>query len=114
MANQQLLRSAIENVVKNAIHYHDGEQPIEVNLSSENNTMQITCCDRGPGIPEAQLSQIFKPFYRISASRDRATGGYGLGLAITKRAIELHGGSVQAHNRQGHGLCVTLCLPLTQ
>lgn len=114
MANQQLLRSAIENVVKNAIHYHDGEQPIEVNLSSDNNTMQITCCDRGPGIPEAQLSQIFKPFYRISASRDRATGGYGLGLAITKRAIELHGGSVQAHNRQGHGLCVTLCLPLTQ
>lgn len=112
MANQQLLRSAIENVVKNALHYHDNERPIEVNLKVENDRIVFTCCDLGPGIPNEQLEQIFKPFYRISEARERASGGFGLGLAITKRAIELHGGSVEANNRQDKGLCVTIHLPL--
>ena len=113
-ANQQLLRSAIENVIKNAFHYHQGNDPILMEVSISDSQVCIECSDKGPGIPEAKLSQIFKPFYRVSEARDRASGGYGLGLAITKRAIDLHGGSVEAFNKEEGGLCVRLCLPITE
>ncbi|HMV50863.1 MAG TPA: ATP-binding protein, partial [Blastocatellia bacterium] len=58
------------------------------------------------------LKQLFEPFYRVAEARDRQTGGIGLGLAITKSAVLLHGGQISAANADGGGLLVTLSLPL--
>jgi len=110
-ANQQLLCSAFENVLKNAQHYHDSNENIEVVIRHFNHTLEIRCMDLGPGIPEDKLQEIFKPFYRLDSARDRSSGGHGLGLAISKRAIELHQGHIRASARQDKGLCITISLP---
>jgi signal transduction histidine kinase len=113
-ANSQLLRSAIENILKNAQLYHDADSPIELTLSMEQQHLVIECCDKGPGINEDKLQDIFKPFYRLDAARDRASGGHGLGLAISKRAVELHRGQIVAGNLASGGLCIKITLPSTQ
>lgn len=117
-ANGQLLRSAIENVLKNAQHYHDtaNNSPILLSLSAHQhdtiNTLHIRCCDNGPGVEPDQLQEIFKPFYRVSAARDRNSGGHGLGLAISQRAIALHNGQIEAQANPAGGLCVLIQLPI--
>ncbi|WP_396588754.1 ATP-binding protein [Bermanella sp. R86510] len=110
-ANAALLRSAIENIIQNAIRYHEGNTPIEVKLEEAGQDIIIRCCDQGQGVENAQLDAIFKPFFRTSTSRDRASGGNGLGLAISKRAVELHGGQIYAQNRLPKGLCIIITLP---
>jgi len=110
-ANSQLLRSAIENILKNAQLYHDSNDPIELTLALQDDMINIECCDRGPGISEDKLQDIFKPFYRLDAARDRASGGHGLGLAISKRAVELHRGQITAANLERGGLCIKISLP---
>jgi signal transduction histidine kinase len=70
--------------------------------------------DHGPGVPEAALKSIFRPFYRLDLSRQRSTGGYGVGLAITERAVRLHGGAVTARNSPEGGLIVEMRLPVAQ
>jgi two-component system sensor histidine kinase CpxA len=67
--------------------------------------------DHGTGVPESALKAIFRPFYRLDLSRQRSTGGYGVGLAITERAVRLHGGMVTAQNSPEGGLIVEMCLP---
>jgi two-component system sensor histidine kinase CpxA len=110
-----LLRSAIENVVRNAMRYtHEGSD-VDVSLEVETNspeTAVIRVCDHGPGVPEAALDKLFRPFFRVDDARGRQTGGSGLGLAITDRAVRLHGGTVSAANQPGGGLCVEIRLPL--
>ena len=71
----------------------------------------VRVTDSGPGVPEEALTKLFLPFYRIDDARGRATGGVGLGLAITERAVQLHGGSVRATNRPQGGLMVEIRLP---
>ncbi len=111
-----LLHSAIENVVRNAVRYTAPGTPVEISLQ-RNCPMpgscwaEVTVRDHGPGVPEAELAKIFEPFYRIAGARDRQTGGIGLGLAITGRAVRLHGGAVYAANAPGGGLLVKLRLP---
>lgn len=116
-ANSQLLHSAIENVLRNALNYHESNQPVTVMLKlvekHDLEFIEISICDQGPGVDSELLEEIFKPFYRTSSARDRASGGHGLGLAISKRAIELHGGYIEARNENPIGLCVTLSLPLS-
>jgi signal transduction histidine kinase len=73
--------------------------------------VELRVRDHGPGVPEAALAEIFRPFTRVDEARDRASGGAGIGLAITERAVRLHGGSVAAANADGGGLCVTIRLP---
>jgi signal transduction histidine kinase len=68
--------------------------------------------DHGPGVPEEMLRRLFEPFVRVGDARDRASGGYGLGLAIAQKAIRLHGGDVSALNARGGGLLVTVKLPV--
>jgi two-component system sensor histidine kinase CpxA len=68
--------------------------------------------DHGPGVPPASLGRIFEPFFCVAQARDRDSGGYGIGLAITARVAALHGGSVCARNAAGGGLEVELRLPL--
>jgi two-component system sensor histidine kinase CpxA len=115
LGNVELLHSAIENVVRNAMRYtHEGTE-VEVRLEQmdEANGPQalIRVSDQGPGVPEASLDKLFQPFYRLDDARERQTGGVGLGLAITERAVRLHGGAVRAANRPGGGLVVELRLP---
>jgi len=105
------LKSALENVVRNALTYAAADGPIEVHLERSGNDFEIRVCDSGPGVAEEDLTRIFEPLYRADASRDHKTSGQGIGLAITARVMELHGGVVSAANRAGGGLEITLRLP---
>jgi two-component system sensor histidine kinase CpxA len=104
------IKSAVENVVRNALLYAD-DSHIEVRVEAANGTARVRVLDRGPGVPAEELKRIFEPFYRTDKSRAHQTDGQGIGLAITARVMELHGGSVQALNRAGGGLEVVLTLP---
>jgi signal transduction histidine kinase len=113
--DRRLLRSAIENVVRNALRYTREGTAVEIGLHAESGAKGreavITVRDHGEGVPEEALGKLFDVFYRVSEDRDRQSGGAGLGLAITARAIQLHGGTVQAHNAATGGLIVELRLP---
>ena len=112
----EILRRAVENVVRNAVRFAPSESAVEVRLERaliEGRPMaRLHVRDRGPGVPESYLKEIFQPFFRVSESRDRRSGGSGVGLAITERAVRLHGGSVSAKNADGGGLIVSIALPL--
>ena len=111
-----LLRSAIENVVRNATRYTREGTPVKILAervkSGGLEEALIRVNDSGPGVPPAELEKIFQPFYRIDDARGRSTGGVGLGLAITDQAIKLHGGSVRASNLPEGGLLVEIRIPL--
>lgn len=107
----ELLRSGVENVIRNAIRYTAPGTAVEVTLRWRMDTAVLTVRDHGPGVPESELAHIFEPFYRVSEARERASGGVGLGLSIADRTIKLHGGSIRAENVPG-GLAVTIELPL--
>jgi two-component system sensor histidine kinase CpxA len=156
-----LLRSAVENVVRNAVRYTAPGTAVEVSLECQNDSVTdrtgsdrltadrtspdrvlparvsiernssdrtsiersaaspaptiaiIRVRDHGPGVPEEALSSLFRPFYRVADARDRESGGVGLGLAITERAVASHGGQVLAANAEGGGLQIELQLPVT-
>ena len=114
---EELLRSAVENVVRNAVRYTPEGTAVEVALRKQNgngdNFAVISVRDRGKGVPEEALEKIFRPFYRTEDARDRQSGGgTGLGLAITERAVRMHGGSVQATNAPDGGLSIEMRLDL--
>ena len=109
--DEELLRRAIENVLRNSIRYTPQGSQVEVNLETASNTVRIAVRDYGPGVPDWALGKIFQTFFRVDDSRDTATGGAGLGLAITRRAISLHHGNVWAENA-APGLRVKIELPL--
>jgi two-component system sensor histidine kinase CpxA len=106
------LKSAIENVVRNALIYGDRTKPIVIKLDHDAERATVRILDRGPGVPDSELKRIFEPFYRTDKSRDHRQDGQGIGLAITARVTELHGGSVTARNRAEGGLEIALELPL--
>jgi len=115
---EELLRSAVENVVRNAVRFTPEGTAVEVALTKQNgagdNFAVISVRDRGKGLPDESLEKIFRPFYRTEDARDRQSGGgTGLGLAITERAVRMHGGSVEATNAPGGGLSVKMKLQLT-
>lgn len=110
---EDLLRSAVENVVRNAVRFTPEGTAVEVALRKQNgngdNYAVISVRDRGHGVPAESLEKIFRPFYRTEDARDRQSGGgTGLGLAITERAVRMHGGSVQAANSPDGGLAVEM------
>lgn len=113
--DERLLRSAIENVVRNAIRHTAEGTEVEIKLAYQPNTPEmpilIIVRDHGLGVPEYSLSHLFRPFYRVDDARDRHSGGTGLGLSITERAIKLHGGTVSATNAADQGLIVSMQLP---
>ncbi|HEV3510427.1 MAG TPA: ATP-binding protein [Candidatus Sulfotelmatobacter sp.] len=114
--NASLLHSAVENVVRNAIRYTQEGSSVEVDLRGEQrpgvSEAVLRVSDLGPGVPKDALGKLFEPFYRLDEARGRMTGGVGLGLAITERAVRFHGGKVSASNRQPAGLVVEIRLPL--
>ena len=109
--DRELLRRAIENVVRNAARYNPGAIPMEVRLTTDGDTAQLTVRDYGPGVPDEALDKVFQPFYRVDDSRDNTTGGVGLGLSIAYRAIGLHHGRLWAENAHP-GLRVKMELPV--
>ena len=113
--NDSLLHSAVENVVRNAIRYTQEATSVEIALSQDRTNRAeavLRVSDSGPGVPAAALEKLFQPFYRLDDARGRLTGGVGLGLAITERAVRFHGGKVSASNRPEGGLMVEIRLPL--
>ena len=114
--HSDILRRAVENVVRNALRFAPAESAVEVRLGTESvgdeTVARLEVRDRGPGVPEGSLQEIFQPFFRVSQARDRRSGGSGVGLAITERAVRLHGGTVMARNAEGGGLIVSIALPL--
>ena len=110
-----LLHSAIENVVRNAARYTREGTSAQITLERGQGgggpEAVIRIVDSGPGVPEEELDKLFRPFYRIDDARGRQTGGVGLGLAITERAVRLHGGTVKASNRPEGGLQIEIRLP---
>lgn len=104
-----LLHSAIENVVRNAVRFTREGSVVEVALSKSAVGIRIIVDDEGPGVPEPALPHLLDPFFQVDESRQH--GGSGVGLAIARRAIQLHQGSIRAENRAGGGLRVTIELP---
>jgi two-component system sensor histidine kinase CpxA len=107
----ELLRRAVENVVRNAIRHAPPGSAIEVQVFEQNERANIRVRDTGPGVPPDALPSLFEPFYRVETDRGRSSGGVGLGLAIVKRAVNIHGGSVTAVNANP-GLAVEITLPM--
>lgn len=120
LGDAKLLRRALENIVQNALKYSDQSVDIHVSRPSGSdsqaggetgNWLQISVNDQGPGVEEAQLEQLFEPFFRSDEARQRDTGGYGLGLAIAARSIHAQQGRIYARNLKPSGLSVVIELP---
>jgi two-component system sensor histidine kinase CpxA len=113
--NAELLQSAIENVVRNAVRYTTSDASVDVQLQrvekAAGGFILLSVRDYGTGVPEEELSNIFRPFYRVANDRDRQSGGAGLGLAIADRVIRVHGGMIHAENASPQGLSVDILLP---
>lgn len=101
VGSENLLRSAVENVLRNAVRYTGQGTSVGVTLTTTNGNAKVSIRDHGGGVPEDELSNIFRPFYRIGEARERKTGGIGLGLAIAERAVKAHKGTITARNANG-------------
>ena len=112
--DRELLWRTMENLLRNALRYTDPEKGVllGLNVSKRRSRASLEVRDFGPGVPEAELEKIFEPFYRVQESRDRDSGGHGLGLSIAANAVKHHGGNIKAENAGGGGLLVTVQLPL--
>jgi two-component system sensor histidine kinase CpxA len=117
IGDYSLLRSAIENVVRNAVRHTEPNTSVDIRLDGPTKDDRvnavITVLDHGEGVPEIELANIFEPFYRVIDADRKDDAGVGLGLSITDRVIRLHGGTIEAANAAGCGLLVTIRLPLT-
>ena len=109
--DEELIRRALENVIRNAIRYAPQGTAVDIELNKFADRAVVAVRDHGPGVPEDALSRIFDPFYRVDTDRNRASGGLGLGLAIARRAVQLHKGNLSAQNAHP-GLLVTMEFPL--
>jgi signal transduction histidine kinase len=108
--DRELLRRAIENILRNAIRHTPEGTPVEITLDRQQQSVSVSIRDYGLGVPEELLAEIFKPFFRADNARDSSSGGVGLGLAIARRAVTLHRGKLSAAN-MSPGLQVCLELP---
>ncbi len=108
--NPALLMSAVENIIRNAIYY--SHSTIEVEFTVLGQQLHICVEDDGNGVPDEELNDIFRPFYRVSTARDRHSGGAGLGLAITESAVRQHNGEISASKSEPGGLKITISLPI--
>jgi two-component system sensor histidine kinase CpxA len=116
LGDRELLWRALENLLRNALRHTDPDRGVQIGLERGQlrNRVHIEVRDFGPGVPENELEKIFEPFYRVQESRDRDSGGHGLGLSIAANAVRRHGGEIRARNVEGGGLSVRLSLPLSR
>jgi signal transduction histidine kinase len=108
--DRELLRRACENILRNAIRHAPPGSSVEIELALHDGRADIAIRDHGPGVPREALGEIFEPFFRVEPDRGRSSGGVGLGLAIARRAVELHQGRITAFNADP-GLSVAIELP---
>lgn len=109
--NRELLRRAVENVLRNGIRYSPEHSTVDVSIAEDARVATIAVRDYGPGVPEDALSRIFDPFFRVEVARDPIGGGSGLGLSIAKQAVQVHQGTITAENASP-GLRVRITIPL--
>ena len=115
VGNRELLRRALENVIRNGATYTDPGTQVEIRMVVIAAQVEIRVEDCGPGVPEADIAHVFEPFYRVAEGRERSSGGAGIGLAIAWQAVKAHGGSLTVNNRVDRaGLSVVLTLPMRQ
>ena len=107
--NDNLVRSAIENVLRNAVRY--SETKTEVSLEKKSDRIIVKIRDDGQGVPDSELANLFTPFYRVGEARERKSGGVGLGLAIAEQAVQTHHGRIFAANSTGGGLEIQIIFP---
>ena len=110
--SDDLLRSAFENVLRNAVKYAADGTTVEVSLRRRAARVLASFRDHGPGVPPSELKRIFEPFYRLDQARQRDTGGTGLGLSIAQRIVTAHRGAIRATNPPDGGLRIEIDLPL--
>jgi signal transduction histidine kinase len=103
------LKRAFSNLIDNAAKY---AKSAEIELSCEETAFVVTIKDRGPGIPPDALDEVFRPYYRVDKSRNRSTGGVGLGLTVAQSIIQGHGGEIILENRREGGLQARVVLPV--
>lgn len=116
-ANAGLLHCAIENVVRNAIKYTKPDTAVEIRVLADTgnpDSIVVHVRDHGPGVPKEMLPHLFEPFVRVEESRNRLSGGHGLGLAIADRAVRLYGGDIMAENEPDEGLSIRIRMPLAR
>jgi len=120
MTRGNTLVGVFDNIIRNAIHYTIENTTVTITLRlNADQDPEVQVSDRGPGVEQEHLSDIFEPFFRTDEARDRKSGGYGLGLSIAQRTVVLHGGHISAQNNrernpQHSGLSITLDLPASQ
>lgn len=112
LGNHELLRSAIENVIRNAIRFTEPRSQVQVGLEVREGHAVITIRDHGCGVPEQELEKIFEPFHRVPGSTVKGSTGGGLGLTIAQRVVTVYGGRIRARNAPDRGLIVEIELPL--
>lgn len=112
--DRELLWRTMENLLRNALRHTDPERGVELTMrvDAQGRRVELVVRDYGGGVPEAELEKIFQPFYRVQESRDRSSGGHGIGLSIAAAAVGRHGGQIQASNLDGGGLSMRVSLPL--
>ena len=112
--DREMIWRAAENLLRNALRHTDPDRGVELGLRAARRKSRIVLSvrDFGPGVPPAELEKIFEPFYRVQESRDRGSGGHGLGLSIAATAVRRHGGEIRALNAEDGGLIVEITLPV--
>jgi len=110
--DRRQMRSALMNLLDNAIKYSGPSEPVEVGARITGDRIALTVRDHGIGIPTRDLERIFERFYRVDRARSRDTGGTGLGLAIVRHVAQVHGGDVMVESREGEGSLFTILLPI--
>lgn len=113
LADPDRLQQLFSNILENCLRYTDSGGAVHLRLASDNDNVVITVEDSVPTVPKEQLAKLFERFYRVDGSRNRVTGGAGLGLAICKNIVEGHGGTISATGSKLGGVCITIELPLT-
>ncbi|MDB6085025.1 MAG: integral rane sensor signal transduction histidine kinase [Gammaproteobacteria bacterium] len=103
------LKRAVTNLIENAVQY--ATVP-DIELTREGTAFVVAVQDRGPGIPMSALDSVFHPYHRLDKSRNRSTGGVGLGLTVAQAIVQGHGGEIILRNRLGGGLEARVILPL--
>jgi two-component system sensor histidine kinase CpxA len=104
----ELVRSAVENVIRNAVRHTAPGTTVEVTMERQSRSILLRVRDHGPGVPDALLQDIFLPFHRVAAGAN----GSGLGLAIADRVVRMHNGTIQAYNAREGGLVIDIKLPV--
>jgi signal transduction histidine kinase len=110
-ADPERVHQVVANLVENAVRHSPAGGTVTVQARRDNGYVQIDVLDEGPGVPSGEEERIFERFYRADASRSRPGGGAGLGLAIARWIVDMHGGSIKATSAEPKGCRMTVTLP---